>query len=136
MPRHVRQHEAVAFRDRLHPIAERLEIRLHLGRGILRVVLEPLVPRVAHLALADAVEEVHDLAARRVGRQDRRGVRIFRGEIEPADVHLDEQLLPQAGAVEHERLAADGGVIFHVDARERQRERRNGDRERQQSRDF
>src|ERR1051325_2166423 len=90
---HVRQHEAVAFRDRLHPTAERVESALHLGRGILRVLLEALVPRVAHLILADAVEEVHDLAARRVGAHDRLRIRVLRPDVETADVDLDEELL-------------------------------------------
>ena len=57
---------------------------------------ETFFPRLGHLSLVDVVEEVHDLAARGVGGEDRGGVALLRRQVERADVDLDDELLAQA----------------------------------------
>ena len=125
----VGQHQLVPLGDRLHPGAELRERLLDVGRRLRGVLLQPLLPGVAHLLLADAVEEVHDHAARDVLGHHLGGGLLLLREIEAADVDLDEELRAQAQAVERQGLAADLGLVGEGDAGERAGAGRQGEGE-------
>ena len=107
----VGKHELLALLDVFHVGAQRLELRLELRRRVGRVVLERLVPGVAHLALVHVVHELEHDVSRLVRREDLLRVRLTGRQVQARHVDLDDELLSGGGAVEHQR------VTVHLDVR-------------------
>ena len=83
--------------------------------GLTGVGLDAVLERLEKIVGTDLAQHVY-LDATRFGLEDRGGCRDLGREIERGDVDVDEQLLAQARAVQHQIAAGHGGRVGELHA--------------------